>query len=326
MGTVNHDGSSFVTSPNVEYIPFPALGGDRKVYRRKDLRYGPDDPLQWPQLFVPEMPHLAAIPSRVTDPKNPLSIMWMVPTLDDFRLARTALLCGLGHLDDDLYNEFHTQIKAIRRLALVERDGKILPQCVYLADLLDTILFRLGRLATTFERVLLNVAALQRVFLELRAMVDYLDCYQARMNGQADAGDIPTAKTIGAFTTDGNSCEMLFKARLPVWFVRPYTEIRNARVRKVVEVVSPDQTIALDSFPGARVIIECRSLNPVKYNAIMKDTLGCMHYPDAFNSVRAAPDPNLPSTAQLSASQINRQQRAAHYSPCTLSSIFFSIT
>lgn len=316
VGAVISDGCSFVTSPNVEYIPSPALGGDRDVYRRSDLRYGPDDPLQWPQLFVPEMPHLAAIPSPVTDPENPLSIMWMVPTFEDFCPDRKAAISGLGHLDNNLYNRFRVQLEAIKPLALMERGGKVLPQCAYLADLLDTILFRLGRLATTFQTVRLNVSALQRVFLELRAMIDYLDCYQARMNGQVDAGDIPTAETCGAFTTDANECEMLFKAKLPVWLVRPYSDLRNARIAKVVELVLPESIMAMDRVSGARIISNTKSSNPVKYNAIMKDTLGCMRYPDVFNSFRAAPDPNHPSAAQPSRSQINRQQRAAQYSPC----------
>ncbi|KAK0488237.1 hypothetical protein EDD18DRAFT_1110395 [Armillaria luteobubalina] len=65
----------FVITPNAKTVmPCPSLG-NRKIYMRENYRYGFDDPLQWPQAFVPDYAHYACLRWRqppVNDPLRPL--------------------------------------------------------------------------------------------------------------------------------------------------------------------------------------------------------------------------------------------------------------
>ena len=61
VGAVICDGEYIVTSPNANTIFNPPLGGDCSLFLRTNLRFGDDDPLQWPQPWVPEYPHLPCI-------------------------------------------------------------------------------------------------------------------------------------------------------------------------------------------------------------------------------------------------------------------------
>jgi hypothetical protein len=93
VGAVVCDGQYIVTSPNTDVIFVPALGGDHSLFLRTSLRFGDDDPLQWPQPWVPEYPHLACIP--VPTETGPLSIMQWMPEYHDFVLDR-GILIGIG--------------------------------------------------------------------------------------------------------------------------------------------------------------------------------------------------------------------------------------
>lgn len=48
-------------------VPEPPLGAARKLYLRKDYKYGIDDPIQWPQVWSELHCHLAVIPLRPRD-------------------------------------------------------------------------------------------------------------------------------------------------------------------------------------------------------------------------------------------------------------------
>ncbi|KAJ7848309.1 hypothetical protein B0H13DRAFT_1906839 [Mycena leptocephala] len=61
---------------NTDYIPaFPP--STNAVYLRSDMRYGADDPLNWPQPFTETYPHLAAIAKR--EAREDLDVMWWQP-------------------------------------------------------------------------------------------------------------------------------------------------------------------------------------------------------------------------------------------------------
>ena len=51
------------------------------------MHYGLDDPTQWPQPWVGTYCHLGAIPRKPDNPNDPLSIMWLEPTDDDFEVV-----------------------------------------------------------------------------------------------------------------------------------------------------------------------------------------------------------------------------------------------
>ncbi|KAK6980663.1 hypothetical protein R3P38DRAFT_3235272 [Favolaschia claudopus] len=94
---VTFEGESYYITSNTDYIPSPPLHSVRKLFRRRDFRLGDDDPAQWPQRYVAQYCHLAAIP-RPKSKYLPMSIMWWTPSPDDFYSADDAafrVLCKL---------------------------------------------------------------------------------------------------------------------------------------------------------------------------------------------------------------------------------------
>jgi hypothetical protein len=76
VGAVINEGRHIITSPNFPYIFQPPLG-PREIFLRSNMRFGDDDPLRWPQLFLPELAHLACIPRMGAFTSDPLVCDWL---------------------------------------------------------------------------------------------------------------------------------------------------------------------------------------------------------------------------------------------------------
>ncbi|KAL0562470.1 hypothetical protein V5O48_019617, partial [Marasmius crinis-equi] len=102
VGAWTGDRKLFVTSPNSSVIYQPLLG-TREVYLRQDYRLGAEDPLLYPQPFIPERCHLAAIPRRPGNPKHPLEKWWIQPPPQAFADEPDTTIKGLGRWTKDHY-------------------------------------------------------------------------------------------------------------------------------------------------------------------------------------------------------------------------------
>ena len=71
VGAVVWGGTHFVTSPNMDVIYYPPRNAQMTF--KQNMRYGDDNPLQWPQPFLSDQPHLACI-SR--EPDQPHGNIW----------------------------------------------------------------------------------------------------------------------------------------------------------------------------------------------------------------------------------------------------------
>ncbi|SJL19094.1 uncharacterized protein ARMOST_22702 [Armillaria ostoyae] len=60
----------FIVTPNASALWAPPLGSNRVMYLRSDLRYGDDDPLSWPQSYVPQYCHFPIIRSVLLNPSD----------------------------------------------------------------------------------------------------------------------------------------------------------------------------------------------------------------------------------------------------------------
>ncbi|KAK0478088.1 hypothetical protein EDD18DRAFT_1114207 [Armillaria luteobubalina] len=92
-GAILDDLDMFVITPNTKTVmPCPSLG-NCKIYMRENYRYSFDDPLQWPQAFVPDYAHYGCLcwcQPPVSDPLRPLYLGvteydWR--ELDDFAIV-----------------------------------------------------------------------------------------------------------------------------------------------------------------------------------------------------------------------------------------------
>ena len=90
------DRKYYITSPNVDFIPEP-LVGRVVVAMRADYRYGPPDPIQWPQVLSENYEYLCAIPRQVP-PSDPRAPIWLDPQESEFELINGCEFKSLGRL------------------------------------------------------------------------------------------------------------------------------------------------------------------------------------------------------------------------------------
>lgn len=313
VGAAINGGRLIITSPNQNEIFNPPLGGDRNVFLRSDLLFGDDDPLQWPQSFLRQYSHLACIRKR-PEKEIPFSIMWWLPDRRAFDDEKLGVLTGVGRL----HWSFFERIKGFASTAIERSKRNVFegtPLVWQLSNTLEDLVHRLKHVSTSFRTMQLGVRATQRVFLELTALLDFLEIYQPVLTGDSPPETIPkVAKMIGAFTSDPTVCRYLYLAKIPVWFLRPHTALHSIRITAIAPVQYAQGTIALDppirpSYPP----IFRGAYGVGMYTAFAQYILGYFRYPDPFAFVRAISSVNPPAPAPEPSKREIRTQR---YAPC----------
>ena len=88
------DNKYSITSPSCNFVP-EAFVGRVVVALRADYRYGPPDPIQWPQLLSPTWDYLCAI-RRGVDSSDHRAVMWTNPPEDQFGVISGCEFTSLG--------------------------------------------------------------------------------------------------------------------------------------------------------------------------------------------------------------------------------------
>jgi hypothetical protein len=278
------------------------------VYLRADLRFGPHDPTLWPQLYVSDLCHLGAIPSKPMDPDDPLSIMWWNPTRGDFISTEFGVLDGLGKLRSARYAQFETMKKEV--VDRVDNYRRKNPQSNHWVFALEKMLVhactRLGHLSTTFTQMVLGVTDFQRYYLELRGLLDYLEIYLLRMNGIQPA-TTTVEKCVGAITVSPRVVQDFVTAGIPVWFVQPCkTGPFPYKVLNVVTPFEPSQFLCLDKHdPPFPVIYNSDSNVCDKHDAFYRFAQTLSLFKDPFQVESS-------STTQVSSSRAAQGPRCKY--------------
>jgi hypothetical protein len=100
---------------------------------------------------------------------------------------------------------------------------------------------QLRTLPTTFPKMVFGVTSLQRAFLELDALYNYMTVYKARLNDyMPSVPNTPAvAKCVGAFTSTPAVAQQLWAAQVPFWFLRPVEVFDAENILKVIPLLEP---------------------------------------------------------------------------------------
>ncbi|RDB15399.1 hypothetical protein Hypma_004551 [Hypsizygus marmoreus] len=218
-----------ITTPNANYIPEAVLGR-RPVRARKDGRYGLQDRTIHPQYYAASFEYICCIPRHPEDPKDPLQLMWFTPQASD-----TDLVKGMA-FDVNLrkLNEYH--LNALRKyrdmcIDLCRQYEKHKGHAELIGLLESTMCHCFNKLASTamtFKQLTLAVAELQRIMLDIHAIIDYSRLFYPRLFPKPDdRGKVVEVDhtRMGAFTEDVLIAEQLLQMGIPVWLLRPVTTI-----------------------------------------------------------------------------------------------------
>jgi hypothetical protein len=276
----------------------------RNVFLRSDFRYGPDDHTLWPQPFLHDYPHLGAIPRRPEDPKDPLSIMWWNPTRADFFPLEDGVMDGMGQLSTSRYWEFQDMWKELKE-RVEKYVKKSTPNSLLslLVRAMDDALVRMRSLKSPFGLMWFKVTEFQRLYLESYGLLDYLETYKPRMDGQIPPATT-VAKCIGAFTTVPQIAQYFHTAGLPIWLIQPWkTGPFPYNVLTVVSPLNPTDSLCISPHePPFPVIFRGFVNTREKHDAIHSYSRKWLVFKDPFQDEPPSKDPELKRRAAPGAS------------------------
>ena len=120
----------------------------------------------------------------------------------------------------------------------------------------------------SFQNVKLIVRDLQRVWLHVWAVLNYMEIYKPRVDTVAVPGD-SVADTIGTFTSSIHVAQDMFVAGLPCWLIGPSSTFGDQKIFSIVEIFPPKDYVVLEPHKyNYLVIFKGPATNLDKYHAI----------------------------------------------------------
>jgi hypothetical protein len=171
--------------------------------------------------------------------KNPENIMWYIPSHWDF-VTDNALLFSVGKLE---HSRFHNLQSLSLALIGWVHASKFREEILVLqlTNILNHLLHCLEFISTGFFTMCLGVRKMQRIYLELTGLLNYMEHYRLRLTSLGTINN-----TIGAFTHDPLICDRFYKAGIPVWFIRPYSALSSIRIKALAPVTKPVRVLPLE--------------------------------------------------------------------------------
>ena len=307
------DGQSYITSANADYIPLPPFG-NRHIQLRADSRYGDDDPTQWAQPYNLYNSHFAAIPRPNTLLDH--QFIWWTPTIGDFSCPPlSGPVSGLGKLCQPRYYELRTSI-----IFLIDRATKyqqstppqrsspiIQPSIKWLQQVLDQLL----SIQMSFRHIKFIVRDLQRIWLDIWAILDYMEIYKPCMDGHAPPGK-GVADMVGTFTISIHVAQDMFLASLPCWLIRSSSTFGDNKIFRIAEMFHPKDYIILGphkfNYP---IIFKGPATALKKYRAIEHFARNFLCTQNSFamsctSSSAGASQPSTSSTPAVASSSVSQ--------------------
>ena len=223
---------------NTDYIPLPFF--DCQIKLHADSHYGDDDPTQWAQPYISYHCHFAAIPRPNTLVDH--QIIWWTPIIGDFSCSPCSRpVSGLGKLCWPRYNELRTSFIFLRDHVKTYQQStpseQISPLIQPSVKWIEQVLDQLHSVQMSFRHIEFVVQDLQRVWLYVWAILDYMEIYKPCMDGHAPPGDI--ADTIGTFTTSICVAQDMFLAGLPCWLIWPSSKFGDNKIFSIGQIFDP---------------------------------------------------------------------------------------
>ncbi|TFK72348.1 hypothetical protein BDN72DRAFT_894858 [Pluteus cervinus] len=268
VGAVVDQGRHFVTSPNTDIVYKPHL--DRvDVRMREDFRYGPYDPTLWAQPYNEEYCHFAAMFRKPEFENMPFSLLYQDLKTSNFDPLDNTVSNGLGHPNQNiikLFGELYDQLNGEIEEYKIKTPQESRHEHIFLlARALSDAKTCFTQLALTFEQLQFSWTDVQRLFIETKASLDYHSIYHQRMIG-LKRPPTHTENMMGTVTTDPTVVQFMFRAGLPVWYLRPWGLVASARIDKIVQPFQPLETLfAKQANPPLPIVYSGFPNDKIKY-------------------------------------------------------------
>ncbi|KAF9233288.1 hypothetical protein BU15DRAFT_80267 [Melanogaster broomeanus] len=213
-----------ITSPNNDWVPQPFLFEDAPVQARADGRLGTVDSFQWPQLYTAGYPWVVAVKRNFDFADEPLAAVWYTPSYNDFVQIQNSAL-PIGSLQPHKLDA--------------------------LAKLMDLVKVRVNAYKNGKHHLRAgdqSVKMFQRGVLEFHAYCDYYAFILPRIEHPQFPFPAVNTQWMGAFTESVQVAEALFRAGVPVWYVRPEASVTSSTIIEAIVTPTQPDHIVLGAF------------------------------------------------------------------------------
>ena len=161
----------------------------------------------------------------------------------------SGLVSGLGKLCQPRYYELRTSVIFLtdcvtkyQQSLPAERNSLIIqPSVKWLQQVLD----QLYSVQMSFCHIQFVVQDLQRVWLHVWAILDYMEIYKPHMDGHIPPVD-GVADTIGTFMTSIHVAQDMFLAGLPCWLIHSSKTFLDEKIFSIVKIFHPKDYVILE--------------------------------------------------------------------------------
>ncbi|KAF7336361.1 hypothetical protein MVEN_02184600 [Mycena venus] len=214
---------------------------------------------------------------------------------------------GLGRLSVQRFSTLSLHVCAL--INEYEQYAKSLPTGTtpspLFPQLVQTLRLSLERLRilATYTRMQLGVVAVQREYLELTGLLRYMMKYKPRMEGIEDpnVNSVHPDDCIGCFTDDPHLAQLLWKARLPYWFIRPLKAFSDENILRVVVPFAASEFLEMNPAAGFSPVAAMDQLDD-RLRLLHRCTQNTPWYRNPFE----AASPNVASTSVAGTSRARR--------------------
>ncbi|KAK7040667.1 hypothetical protein VNI00_009573 [Paramarasmius palmivorus] len=300
-----------VTTTNGTYIPQPFFGV-RRVYQRTDFLFAQDDPLLYPQPYIPDRCHWAVIPRIPKQQNKAIRRWWAMFGETDFE-ERNGSVSGIGKWKESALEIYKDDYIALQKRAGAHREQRRLsnqaPNIVVsvLSYQLDIVLGYLRHHTAPLRVAQQLLRSFQRWYLELTAALDWVELFRPAMEGKVVPPQQNYVERVGAFTYNDVDRQHLRNAGVPVWHVQPNGEKPFAGFYKETPFTTPDMLgITQEVLSASGCLYEGGSDTVARAIAMENHLRSIMKPGNPFAaSFQEAPDPNAaPSSDKGSLSQL----------------------
>ncbi|KAJ3483972.1 hypothetical protein NLI96_g5943 [Meripilus lineatus] len=304
VGTGLDCGEWVITSPNMDFVPQPVLGRIQ-VLVREDGRYGVEDPIQWPQFFSTKYCHFPLILRHPSDPEDHRRVIWWRPTPRDFIPIHGSVVSSLGTLASVPWDNLANIARLMSNRVLVFtacRGGP--PTYLNFCDGSMRTALNCLRFPSTYRDLVVQVANVQRYWLEADAWLRYMESYKSKI---LDPPLYPSSKAddslMGCFVTDPSIAFKLFAAGIPFWLVRSPNAITNEMaIQGIVQLTRPTDIVF--GITGFGQQVYHGHVGQDHHHAIVKGAHTYMDIPRIFLSASHSSQP-VPSSSSVASTPMS---------------------
>ncbi|KAF5374733.1 hypothetical protein D9758_000429 [Tetrapyrgos nigripes] len=202
---------------------------------------------------------------------------------------------NLGTVQAYILNHLLDAIQYVRRRSKKFRsDGSQPTIRTLLTEFNDTITIcqtRLSSGSSSFRDLQRGVVELQRACLYTLALLDYLAIFHPRILSEEQPTHV--ADRMGAFVWNDRDALLLYRAGLPTYHVRHYSDFHAQNILETTELIAPNSICTAAAIPPYPIIYTGQAGADEKFSAIRTASIRCfsgenpfenMHLPGAYQS------------------------------------------